>query len=62
MPATTCARAVEALEKDNEKKYLGLCAQSCDRCTLSKKAREEWGKAAEKASLIRKEKQSEVYG
>jgi hypothetical protein len=59
--ATTCAKAAEALVQENEKEYLELCGQSCDRCTLSKKAREEWKKAVEKAGLICGEKQSEVY-
>jgi len=60
-PASICAKAVEALEGKNEKEYLELCAQSCAKCTVSKRAREEWKKAAEKAGLIQKEKPPEVY-
>lgn len=60
-PASICAKAAEALDAKSEKEYLELCAQSCAKCTVSKKAREEWKKAAEKAGLIQKEKPPEVY-
>jgi len=61
MPSTTCAKAVEALAQKNEKEYLELCAKAYSGCSLSRKAREEWKRAAEKAGLIRKEKPSELY-
>ncbi len=60
-PAMACKKATKALAERNEKEYLELCAQAYSGCSLSRKAREEWKKAAEKAGLIRKEKHSELY-
>jgi len=60
-PASGCQKAAEALDHKNEKEYLELCAQASNGCTLSKKAREEWKKAAERAGLTRKEKQPTLY-
>jgi len=60
-PASSCAKAAEALDHKNEKEYLELCGQACNGCTLSRKAREDWKKAAERAGFIRKEKQPTVY-
>jgi len=60
-PATACTKAAKALADKNEKEYLELCAQAYSGCSLSRKAREEWKRAAEKAGLVRKEKHTELY-
>lgn len=57
----TCAKAADALEQKNEKAYLELCARAYSGCSLSKKVREEWKKAAEKAGLLRERKPPELY-
>lgn len=61
VPSTACAKAAEALTQKNEKEYLELCAKAYGGCSLSRKAREEWRRAAEKAGILRKEKPSEMY-
>jgi len=60
-PARACTKAAKSLVEKNEKEYLELCAQAYRGCSLSRKAREEWKKAAEKAGLVRKEKHNELY-
>jgi len=60
-PARACTKAAKALAEKNEKDYLELCAQAYKGCSLSRKAREEWKKAAERAGLVRKEKHNELY-
>lgn len=60
-PAEACMKAAEALSDKNEKEYLELCTQAYSGCSLSRKAREEWKKAAERAGLIRREKHYELY-
>jgi len=60
-PATACMKAAKALVDKNEKEYLALCTHAYSGCILSRKAREEWKRAAEKAGLVRKEKHSELY-
>lgn len=61
VPAAACDKAGRALAEKDEKAYLELCAKAYSGCSLSRKAREEWKKAAEKVGLVRKEKPSELY-
>jgi hypothetical protein len=49
------------LDKKDEKEYLEICAKAWGGCTLSRKAREEWKKATERAGATRRERQPEVY-
>jgi len=56
--AGNCEKAAHALGQKNEKAYLELCTRAYNGCSLSKKAREEWKRAAE---LVRGRKSPEFY-
>jgi thymidylate synthase ThyX len=60
-PASACAKAADALDRKTEKEYLEICAKAWGGCTLSRKAREEWKKAAERVGVTRRDRQPEVY-
>lgn len=61
VPASACAKAADALDRRDEKEYLEICAKAWGGCTLSRKAREEWKKAAERTGITRREGQPVVY-